>query len=85
MSDWISVEDRLPKIKDKLLHSSESEDVLALNCDGNMYVANLNFYAAGGYRKEDEYSWSDKSTGCGCCSEGIQPSHWMSLPKPPEQ
>jgi hypothetical protein len=80
---WISVNDRLPDIKDISINS-ESEDVLVLSSDGNMYVAYLNFYPISGYRTEEQYSWSDRSTGCGCCSESIDVTHWIPLPPPPK-
>jgi hypothetical protein len=84
MTEWISVKDRLPEIRDKTRSSSESQKVLILDSCGDMYVGYLNFYGISGNRKEECYSWYENSTGCGCCSENINATHWMSLPKPPE-
>lgn len=81
--EWISVKDRLPELKDKSI-ASESEDLLVLDSSGIIYVAYLNFYPISGYRTKESYSWSDRSTGCGCCSEELTPTHWMPLPKPPK-
>ena len=28
--------------------------------------------------------WSEQSTGCGCCSGTLTPTHWMPLPADPK-
>lgn len=79
MSEWISVNERMPEIiKDS------SENVLIF-CDEGILVACINFYPAKGHRKNDEYIWSEQSTGCGCCASTIEPTHWMPLPPTPEK
>jgi hypothetical protein len=83
--EWISVKDRLPDIKDKTKNSSVSEDVLTIDSDGLMFVAYLNYYGISEYRTKEECSWSEQSTGCGCCSEALDITHWMSLPQPPKE
>jgi hypothetical protein len=83
MIEWIKVEDRLPEIKDKS-KNSESKDVLILDSDNTIYVGYLNYYPIEGYRKKEEYIWRDRSTGCGCCSTNLTPTHWMTLPELPK-
>jgi hypothetical protein len=80
---WISVKERLPEVDET--QSSNSEDVLILDSDGTMYVGHMDFYPVAGYRKESKVTWSENATGCGCCAEGLHPTHWMPLPKPPGQ
>ncbi len=82
MSEWISVEERVPEVSQD--HASNSEDVLILDNDGRMYVGHMTFYSATGYRTQSETKWSANETGCGCCSENLHPTHWMNLPKLPE-
>ena len=76
---WISVETP-PKLND----SNESEGVLVIENDGDMFVAHLNYYPVSGYRTEESYSWSENSTGCGCCGRHLEPTHWMQLPEKPQ-
>lgn len=73
MSEWISVKDRLPELRDD---QYPSKDVLVVVNDEHksMYVAYYTTYG----------EWEVQETGCGCCSKDIKPTHWMSLPKPPE-
>jgi hypothetical protein len=79
MSEWISVEDRLPdltKNQDNGKIERPSECVLVrLKEDNEMYVAYYNIFK----------NWNVSQNGCGCCSEYIHPTHWMPLPKPPEE
>lgn len=79
---WISVKDENPEINEKTLNSS---DVLVFDSSGTQYVGYLIFYPIAGYRKKEEYKWSDRSTGCGCCSENLDVTHWMPLPESPEK
>lgn len=79
--EWISVEKELPKINE----DKPSDDVLVIDNDKNMYVAYLRFYCVTNYRKKEEYLWHERSTGCGCCSQDINVTHWMPLPNPPEE
>jgi hypothetical protein len=79
--EWISVKDRLPEIKED--GSDESEVVAILDEYGSIYVGFVNFYPAGGYRKEDVYRWTEKTSGCGCCCGGLMVTHWMKLPEKP--
>jgi len=78
--EWIRVKDKLPE----LYKNDESDNVLVFTDDHGVLVASMNFYPKGGYRKEDSYTWSEHATGCGCCGEYIEPTHWMRLPNPPE-
>ena len=80
---WICALDKLPEIKDKTQRCSKSENVIVLDSSGIMYVAYLNYYGISGHRKEEEYSWSEVSTGCGCCSTSLEVTHWMPLPSFP--
>jgi len=43
-----------------------------------------NYYPISGYRKKEEYSWTENATGCGCCGGGLTITHWMPLPKLPK-
>jgi hypothetical protein len=81
--NWIDVENNLPDLEHKTI-CSQSEDVLVLDYDGTMYVAYLTFYPCVGYSKIECLSWSNRSTGCGCCERDLNPTHWMSLPKSPK-
>lgn len=74
---WITV-DQLPK-----LDQNESECLLVVEQDGIMFTAFLKYYPVSGHRKEEYYSWSENSTGCGCCGRGLNPTHWMPLPEKP--
>jgi hypothetical protein len=63
---WIPVEERLPE---------EDEDVLVIEEDGGMLVANRN----------DRGNWGH-SFGSGGPSDGrAWPTHWMPLPEPPAE
>lgn len=75
MTEWIKCSDRLPET---------DENCLVIDENGDCYVACLVLLNANGYRTEDTTYWSEQSTGCGCCSNGISPTHWMPLPPPPE-
>jgi hypothetical protein len=85
MNEWIKCSDRMPDLKNKDGSNSCSEDVLIIESDETMYVANLVYLNASGYRKEERYYWKENSTGCGCCAEDLFPEYWMPLPTPPKQ
>lgn len=74
---WISVKDKLPEIN----ADDSSDEVLVLLESQKVYVAVLIFYPSVGYRKQEDYSWSEMSTGCGCCCKRLVPTHWMEIPK----
>lgn len=78
--EWISVKDKLPEI---IHENNTSSDVLVLE-GSTMYVASIKFYPASGFRKNDEICWRENSTGCGCCSDKLDPDYWMPLPNPPK-
>ncbi len=82
MSEWIKCSERIPEIEYK---NNTSKDVLIIDSDGPIYVAYLTYYPLIGYRLKEEYLYTERSTGCGCCSERLNPTHWMPLPKPPKE
>jgi hypothetical protein len=82
--EWISVKDRLPLLISKLEKNEEeedemySEDILIYDPEHGMF--------RGVYRKSNNrYYWEEYSTGCGCCAQDLNVTHWRSLPKPPEE
>lgn len=79
---WISVKDRLPEIKGNYC---PSDAVLVCESDGDMYVACVTYYPIEGFRKKEEYRWSEQSTGCGCCARDLRVEYWMPLPKLPKE
>lgn len=79
MKDWIKVQYLLPGLDE----NNRSGSVLVF-CSEGIFVAELTVFKAGVYRNKDYYSWSECSTGCGCCSVSIEPTHWMVLPQEPK-
>lgn len=76
MSEWISVEDRLPLEPDRSI-TFESVEVLA--CDDLGHVSTAEFARGGGHVGQTWACWSDYSH--------IKPgriTHWMPLPEPPK-
>jgi hypothetical protein len=82
---WIKCSERLPELTNQESEASESDNVLILNSDGNIYVARLIFYPVKGYRTKEEYDWSEQSSGCGCCCSILNPTYWIPLPIRPKQ
>jgi hypothetical protein len=78
---WIRVEDRLPDLR----KDNTSDDVLICDSCDEMYVARLNYYPIDRRRTEEKYTWTENSTGCGCCSCDIDVTHWIPLPEPPKK
>lgn len=75
MSEWISVEDRIPKEIKNSNGTGFSKEVLILDCYGEMSIA---WYV---------YPWRDERL-LGF-SDGVKNSfgvvtHWMPLPEPPK-
>ena len=67
--NWISVKDRLPEIKKKIL----------LLTDEGVIEGSLN-----GIGKGWNFLWL-KAHGCGCCGEdNPEVTHWMPLPESPK-
>ncbi len=83
MSNWINVKDKLPDIKEHIGVDIEYQDVLVLDSDQQMYVAYLTKRGISGFRTVEQYSWEERSTGCGCCAKPLTPTHWMPLPELP--
>ncbi len=75
MDDWIRTKDRLPE----LIGIGRSSENCLVYESGDFHVA---CYVK--IPNTDRSYWSEQSSGCGCCSTGIDPTHWMPLPKPPE-
>ena len=71
---WINVEDELPK---------QGECVIVIESDNSQYIGIFCIYEKSDYIKEEERIWSEYSTGCGCCTRNLKPTHWMPLPDPP--
>ncbi len=80
---WHKYPDVKPETKERSV-GFESDDYLVYD-GGTMYVAHLNFYPKKGFRLNDEYSWSENQTGCGCCSQGLDPQYWTELPEEPKE
>ncbi len=71
MSEWISIKDRLPKLRQTIL--STDGEVVAVTA----YLYNDH---------TDSFFWKYFSSGCGCCDTDMQDvTHWMELPKPPKK
>jgi hypothetical protein len=73
---WNSVKEKLPNIGEWVLAYTpsyfEEKNVIA--------VVKFEYLD---HRKENY--WSIFSSGCGCCDSGLSNvTHWMPLPKPPE-
>lgn len=65
MTEWIPVDQALPKDREK---------VLVLISNFQIYVAVFEI------NSEGQYEWYEMTTSCGCCSEKILPSHWAKIP-----
>ncbi len=70
MSNWISVEDRLPLNPDNLPESGYQTIEIIVTSSGFVYV--------------DEYSIGDKPRFWGQFGRGTSVTHWMPLPEPAE-
>lgn len=72
VNEWISVEDRLPKIydDDKQLHTLSSDYVMTIKPNGVCTINQLFI------RGKDKYCWK---------SFNKQITHWMPLPEPPNE
>jgi Protein of unknown function (DUF551) len=80
MMKWISVKDRLPK---------QHEWVLAF-CDNTIYLATYRAKGSIGVTCKDgiPFSYPDKDEWMqdSCCNDILEPAtHWMPLPKFPEE
>jgi len=65
MSEWISVEDRLPEIVCK----DNTSDFVLVKCKGTQHKPFIAWYDKRGF-------WSSSCNECGSCIV-----HWMSLPE----
>lgn len=80
MSEWISVEDRLPEIDMNEPEYARCVGVIAWSKDWKQPRQLI--YKSNGYAKTEkgrEPRWEEMR---GCLAFGI-PSHWMPLPEPP--
>lgn len=73
---WNSVEDRLPELKG-VKDNKKSTDCLVKTKDKGYFVARLCWWGF----IEDKVKWQAKYTGCGCCEEFLDVTHWAYLPK----
>lgn len=84
MKDWISVDIERPPGLDEDKYESTSEYVLIYDKNHGVLVGNLtwdhNFI-----HTPYELVWSEKGTGCGCCNEDLEITHWALLPEPPKE
>lgn len=81
--DWISVEEKYPEVDREEM--GYSDDVLVYTDESKMFVAYLVCYKKCAHRTQETFHWRVQETGCGCCSYNPKVTHWMPLPKPPEE
>lgn len=74
MSEWISVEEKLPYLVD----DKESEIVL-------VYDSKLGIYPATCMKSVNSYVWFEKNSYNNNMYKLLSPSHWMPLPEPPKE
>lgn len=71
--EWVSVEDRLPPYEWEQNALMATQDVLAINGDGQMFVGYFKVWKYdGSYRFDDGFDHDDIT-------------HWMPLPQPPKE
>lgn len=71
MNKWISVDTKLPE---------KDQEILCFN-NYEMFVC---IYDQSGFCRNSWQKFWPKHNGCGCCISEINPTHWMPLPKGPE-
>ena len=79
MSEWISVEDKLPCLEKTVRVKNEHDEVYeaSLFFEGQfIYDDDLNIIGTG----DPEYSWSVELGFSDYCGDDI--THWMPLPEP---
>lgn len=72
MSDWVSVDERLPEITDK--EFNDSDYCLCINMEGSHHIPFIAYYNSS-YPKWIAGSWVDNKNV----------THWKLLPQPPQK
>lgn len=82
--NWISVKDERPLGLKEDDYESVSEDVLIYDKNLGILVGRL-IWECRFHDNKYEIEWCEKQSGCGCCSQDLEVTHWMKVPEPPEE
>lgn len=77
---WRSVSEGLP---DLLPHVYYSRDVIFCDEEGTRYIGVFKRVPEDSISPYKSY-WQENQTGCGCCSQRLQATHWMEAPEVPK-
>ena len=77
MSEWISVEERLPEQFEYVVAAR----MYGHGIDPDMYVS---FFVSDRFTVCDDALEASNYDGGACITSKIEPTHWMPLPEPPK-